>query len=164
MPQAEAAASEFINKINNLKESYGARPAVAVFYEIWHVPLLTVSGAHVISDVIALCGGRNVFAGLPALTPAVALEAVAAARPEALLGGGSAGGESGFTAQWRAVPLAALRALPALYVPPDEIQRPTPRLARGARTVCEHLERVRALRGDPPPAPRRATVSSRTGP
>jgi hypothetical protein len=30
---------------------------------IWHEPLMTVSGRHMINDVIQLCGGSNVFAG-----------------------------------------------------------------------------------------------------
>ena len=69
-----------------------------VFYQIWHKPLLTVNGAHMISDVIALCGGENVFADVNQLTPSVTLEAVIAAKPEVILGGGSAGGEKEFAA------------------------------------------------------------------
>ncbi|MCP1315962.1 cobalamin-binding protein, partial [Halomonas sp. 707D7] len=30
------------------------------------------------------------------------------------------------------------------FVPPSLIQRPTPRLAEGARLLCEHIERARA--------------------
>ena len=57
---------------------------------------MTVSGAHMISDVIALCGGENVFADVAQLTPTVSLEAIIAAQPEVILGGGSAGGEKAF--------------------------------------------------------------------
>ncbi len=35
---------------------------VRVFYQVWAAPLMTLSGRHVISEAIALCGGRNVFA------------------------------------------------------------------------------------------------------
>jgi iron complex transport system substrate-binding protein len=104
---------------------------------------MTVSGAHLISDVIALCGGENVFADVSQLTPTVSLEAVIAARPEALVGGGSAGGEKAFIAQWRASAVPALRDLPAYYVHPDGIQQATPRIVEGARTVCAVLEQVR---------------------
>lgn len=44
---------------------------VSVFYEIWHMPLMTVNGRHVIGDVIRLCGGENVFAGVPMLATVV---------------------------------------------------------------------------------------------
>ena len=141
---AEQASDKFYNEINGLRKHYGGRPPLRVFYEIWHRPLLTINGNHIISDVIALCGGRNVFAGAPALTPQVSTEAVLAARPDVILGGGSAGGEKEFVAEWRASAVEALRDLPRFYVDPDEIQRQTPRIVGGARAICEDLEKVRA--------------------
>jgi iron complex transport system substrate-binding protein len=143
---AERASDEFNKQINALREYYGGRAPLRVFYEIWHRPLLTVNGRHIISDVITLCGGRNVFAGAPALTPLVSTEAVLAARPDVILGGGSAGGEEEFAAQWRASAIKALRDLPRFYVDPDEIQRQTPRIVGGARAICEDLEQVRMNR------------------
>ncbi|MEK6592937.1 MAG: cobalamin-binding protein [Pseudomonadota bacterium] len=144
--EAEQEALVFINKISMLRKLHEGKPPVRVFYEIWHQPLLTVNGAHLISDVVALCGGRNVFAHVPALTPAVSLEAVLAAQPEAILGGSSAGGEREFIAQWRKVAVDGLRSTPAFYVAPDSIQRQTPRIAEGAAVICEHLDKVRAKR------------------
>ena len=73
-----------------------------MFYEIWHEPLMTVSGQHLISDVIALCGGVNVFAATPVLTPIVSLESVIAARPDVVLGGSSATTPEEFAAPWTA--------------------------------------------------------------
>ncbi len=144
--QAEHEVDKFINKINNLRKSHEGSSAVRVFYEIWHRPLLTVNGAHLISDVIALCGGQNVFAHAPALTPEVSLEAVLAARPSVILGGSSAGGENEFTKRWGAVAVPQLRSMPAFYLAPDLIQRQTPRIAEGAAIVCGHLDRVRKAR------------------
>lgn len=144
--EAEREVLKFNNKINELRKMHEGKPPLRVFYEIWHRPLLTVNGAHLISDVIALCGGRNVFAHAPALTPAVSLEAVLAAQPEVILGGSSAGGEQEFIAQWRAVAVHKLRTTPTLYIAPDSIQRQTPRIAEGAAAICEHLEKVRAQR------------------
>jgi iron complex transport system substrate-binding protein len=140
---ADAAADAFERELDTLRARYSTRAQVPVFYEIWHRPLLTVNGAHLISDVIALCGGRNVFAGAPVLTPAVSLEAVVAARPRVVLGGSSATRAEEFAAAWRDMPVDALRQIPVRYVPPDLIQRQTPRIAQGARVVCEHLDEVR---------------------
>lgn len=144
--EAEQEALKFINKISMLRKIHERKPPVRVFYEIWHRPLLTVNGEHLISDVIALCGGRNVFAHVPALTPAVSLEAVLAARPEVILGGSSAGGEREFIAQWRAVAVRQLHSTPAFYIAPDLIQRQTPRITDGAAAICERLDKVRAQR------------------
>jgi len=143
--QAEAmrAADALERELRALRSRYGAGRRIRVFYEIWHRPLLTVNGQHLISEVIELCGGTNVFSGVPALTPTVSMEAVLAARPEVILGGSSAMRPEDLAAQWRAAPISALRELPALYVPADLIQRQTPRVIQGARVVCQHLETVR---------------------
>lgn len=124
--------------------NYSGAP-VRVFYEIWPRPLMTINAAHIISDVIALCGGVNVFGPLRPLTPQISREALLAARPEVVLGGSSAEGASGFIARWAGLP-PPLGAIPIHYIPPDLIQRPTPRLLEGARLVCAHLDAVRAAR------------------
>jgi iron complex transport system substrate-binding protein len=144
--RAEASAAAFEAELQALRARYGARAPVRVFYEIWHRPLLTVNGEHIISDVIALCGGRNVFADTQVLTPAVSLEAVLHARPELILGGGSAMRPGELASEWHRLRPAALRDVPVRFVPPDIIQRQTPRMARGARIVCEHIDEVRRSR------------------
>jgi iron complex transport system substrate-binding protein len=140
---AGRAALAFEAEIAALRGRYAGRTPVRVFYEIWHRPLLTVSGEHMISDVIALCGGVNVFAGVPVLTPSVSMESVVAARPQAILGGSSSATPGQFVAQWRGHAVAALRGVPAFHVAPDEIQRATPRILTGARAICRHLDEVR---------------------
>jgi len=142
-PAAAKAATAFEREIHALRSRYAGARKVRVFYQIWHKPLLTVNGAHVISDVIALCGGENVFADVAQLTPNVSLEAVIAAKPEVIMGGGSAGGEQSFIAQWRETAVEPLRGLPAHYINPDHIQRQTPRIVEGARAVCTALAQVR---------------------
>ena len=145
-PNAEKAAGGFEREIEALRKRYASARTVRVFYEIWRKPLMTVSGAHLISDVIALCGGENVFADIAQLTATVSLEAVIAAKPDVILGGGSAGGAKEFTAEWRASAVTPLRELPAYYVDPDRIQQATPRIVEGARAVCSALELVRGNR------------------
>lgn len=144
--EAEQAASRFEQEIEGLRRRHRAERKVRVFYEIWRKPLMTVSGAHLISDVIALCGGENVFSDVAQLTPTVSLEAVIAAKPGVILGGGSAGGEQAFIAQWRDSAPQPLRDLPAYYINPYFIQQATPRIVEGARAVCSALEQVRINR------------------
>jgi iron complex transport system substrate-binding protein len=149
----ERAAGAFERELRELREqpdsrgrgqgSPGARQPLRVFYEIWHQPLLTVNGAHMISDAIALCGGVNVFSHLPVLTPAVTLEAVLAARPHIILGGGSANGEAEFLTRWRNVRVAGLRSVASRYVAPDAIQRQSPRIVEGIRAICAALQAAR---------------------
>ena len=140
---AERSAQSFERDLATVRSRYQNLPPLRVFYQIWDRPLLTINGKHLISDVIEVCGGRNVFADAPVLTPSVSLEAVLAARPDVIVGGSSAGGADRLMRQWREAPVAALRAMPARYVPADLIQRQTPRVLEGARIVCEHLDQVR---------------------
>jgi len=140
---AGRVATEFKREIAALRGRYSNARRVRVFYLIWHKPLLTVNGAHMISDVIALCGGENVFADVAQLTPNVSLEAVIAAKPEVILGGASADGEKEFAERWRASSVPPLAGLPTRYISPDTIQRQTPRIVEGAKAVCSALEDAR---------------------
>jgi iron complex transport system substrate-binding protein len=140
---AGAMADGFERDIATLRKQHASRPPVRVYYEIWHRPLLTVNGNHIINDVIEICGGRNVFANARTLTPAVTEEAVIAARPDAILGGGSRSGPEEFSAHWKSGNWALLGGVEAYYVVPDTIQRPTTRLIEGARSICAHLEQAR---------------------
>lgn len=142
-PEAERAAAEFEAEIRALHERFAKAQRVRVFYALWRKPLQTVGGAHFISDVISLCGGENVFASLRPLTAPVAVEAVIAAKPQAVLGGSDPAGGDAFAAEWRAAAYEPLQKLPAYYVNPDLIQRPGPRIADGARAVCGALEQAR---------------------
>jgi iron complex transport system substrate-binding protein len=144
---AGRSADEFERRLASLRERYAARSDVRVFYEIWHEPLMTVNGEHMISDVIRLCGGSNVFATVPVLTPVVSVESVLAARPEVVLGGGSSVTAAEFALQWaRYRSFAALRDIRVAFVNPDWLQRQTPRIIEGARAVCERLEEERVRR------------------
>lgn len=139
------AAAAFERGLGELRAAKRQGRPLRVFYEIWPSPLMTVSDGHVISEIIALCGGINVFGGLQPLTPEVSIEALLAARPHVVLGGSSAETPSAQAARWAARP-PPLSSLPVRYIEPDLIQRPAPRLLDGARQVCAHLDSVRAER------------------
>lgn len=145
LPQSKDTRAAFDAGLRDLRTRRYRGAAVRVFYEIWPKPLMTVNGTHIISDVIALCGGVNIFAASRPLTPEISREALLAAQPEVALGGSSAETAAGFTARWTSLP-PPLNAVPAHYIPADLIQRPTPRLLEGARLVCAHLDAVRAGR------------------
>ena len=63
---ARRVAADFRQRLAALRQRYSARPNVAVFYQTWNRPLLTVGGSQIISDVIRLCGATNLFARLAA--------------------------------------------------------------------------------------------------
>ena len=147
-PAANAAATAFRERHATLAARYSRQPSVAVFYQIWKQPLMTVNGKQIISDAIRLCGGRNVFAQLPILAPTVTVEAVIAANPEAIVASGMGDSRPEWLDDWRRwSTLAAVAGDNLFFIPPDLIQRHTPRILDGAETLCTHLETVRARRG-----------------
>lgn len=146
VPVARRAAQAFRARRADLQRKYGGRPPVRLFYQIWNQPLMTVNGAHVISDVIRLCGGVNVFAGQPLPAPSVDPEAVLRADPEVIVASGMADERPGWLDDWRRYPLLAVQRGNLFFIPPDLLQRHTPRLLDGAERLCRALDTARARR------------------
>lgn len=140
-----AARKAFDGGLRDLRSRRNEGVPVRVFYEIWDRPLMTVNRTHLISEVISLCGGSNVFGDLRPLTPEVTREALLAARPEVVLGGSSADTPAAFAARWAALP-PPFNNWPVRHLPADLMQRPTPRILDGARQVCAHLDGIRQAR------------------
>jgi iron complex transport system substrate-binding protein len=148
----EASAASFEDEVRALGARYRGRPAVGVFYQVWDRPMVTVNGKHLINDIIELCGGRNVFAALPELAPAVDIEAVLRADPEAIVASGADAARPPWLDDWRRWRTLTAVARGNLFdVPPELVQRQTPRILEGAVRVCEALETARRRR----PAPTR---------
>jgi len=144
--QADEAAAEYLRRLAALRAAHASDPPVTVFFEISETPLYTVNDRHPISEVIRLCGGRNVFADLGELAPAVGIESVLARDPQVIL---AADDEPRALEYWRRWPrLAAVRAGNLYTVSSDRISRATVRLLDGAEQVCELLAEARARRHD----------------
>ena len=141
---ANRQASLFERRYKALQQRYSQQESVRVFYQIWDRPLMTVNGEHLISDVIRLCGGRNVFAGLPALAPQITIEAVLAADPDVIVVGSEGEGSSPLLkAWWRWSELAAVENRQLFSIPRELMVRHTPRILEGAERLCRILDGVR---------------------
>jgi iron complex transport system substrate-binding protein len=144
---AVAAASRFRDEVARLRARHAGRPVLDVFIELDHRPLFTVTGRHLISEMVSVCGGRNVFAALPGLAPSVDLEAVIAARPDTIL---YTGPETDPASLWRGWPgVPAVRDGNVLRVPGDLVSRATPRVVAGIEAICAALDGARARRAQP---------------
>jgi len=145
---AEAAAHEFRADYRQLIHDYSGRTPVRTFYQIWDQPLITVNGAHLISQLITLCGGENIFAALGTLAPVVNREAVLAADPQIIVASGQARERPDWLERWQAWPqVSAVRNQQLYVIDPDLIQRQAPRILRGAKIMCGQIEQARqALR------------------
>jgi len=120
--------------------------------------LMTLNREHLVSDVIALCGGRNVFGHLQQLVPMLSIESVVAANPEVMLAAREAPGNGGglkrdpmstsFAAWARYSRLTAVSRRWLYTLPGDDISRQGPRIVQGAQAVCDALDQVRMERPD----------------
>ena len=144
---ADAAATAFLGQLAALRARYTQQPTVTVFYQVWDPPLMTVGAEHLISQVIELCGGRSVFSMHGNLAPTVSREAVLAANPEVIIASGIDAHRPAWLDDWRAWPsVTAVRRDNLFDIPPDFIQRHTPRLLVGAQRLCDALAVARQRR------------------
>jgi iron complex transport system substrate-binding protein len=141
---AARAAAAFRARISALDSRERGAAKLAVFYEIWHQPLYTVGGGHLITAAIRLCGGENVFEALAAPAPAVGIEDVLAARPEAIIAGTDNAVRPAWLDEWRQwgeLPAVARGNL--FVVDANLLHRAGPRFAAGAEQLCAALDRAR---------------------
>ncbi len=152
---AGPAAAALRERLAALRKRHAIEPPVRVFYQVWSSPLMTISGRQIVSEVIELCGGRNVFAGLAPLVPQVAVESVLAADPEAIFTADERGNtallrrdlDAPAFAAWRRYPrLSAVQGRWLYVLNGDAISRQGPRIVDGASAVCGALGEVRRER------------------
>jgi len=141
---AGPAAGRFRSRLAALRRRGHGASAVRVFYEIWHQPLYTIGGAHLITAAIELCGGENVFRRLSLPAPSVSIEAVLAARPSAIIAGTDGAIRPPWLDDWRRWPdLPAVRAYNLFVVDANMLHRAGPRFVDGAEALCAVIDRAR---------------------
>lgn len=142
---ADMAAQAFETRLDTLRARYAEQRPLRVFYQIAAHPLMTVNGTHLISALLAMCGGRNIFADLNPLAPAVSTEAVLGADPDVIIAGTWQGEPDTAFDTWKRWPqMSAVRNGALFTVPADEVHRATPRILDGAQMICVQMDRVRA--------------------
>lgn len=144
---ARKAAAHYRARIAALGARYGKRAPVTVFYQVWDQPLYTLNDAQIASDIIRLCGGRNVFGELKTVAPQVGVEAVVARDPEVILAGRRYDPANPGLTLWQAYGgMTAVKRNNLFTVDGDLLSRPGPRTAEGAARLCEQLETARSRR------------------
>ena len=131
----EEQALAFEAKLNALRvQPRPQKPPLKVFYQIWDRPLMTLGGQHWISDALALCGARNVFADLRGLSPVVSREAVLRRAPSLIISGSDA---PDVRRSWQAFSqVPAVKDQAYLQIDADLLHRPSPRLVDGVAELC----------------------------
>ncbi|MBS1190820.1 MAG: Periplasmic binding protein [Rhodocyclaceae bacterium] len=144
---ARSAADHFRARLAGLRKANAGKPAVRVFYQVWKNPLVTVGGPQIISDAIRLCGGENVFGNINQMAPAVSVEAVLEANPEAIVATGMGDAQPAWLDDWKKWSrLTAVKRGNLFHINPDIMQRHTPRILDGTEKLCAALDLARSRR------------------
>ena len=142
---ADDAARRYRADLAELRVRYAGRARLKVFYQVWDRPLYTLAGEHVVSEMISLCGGDNIFADVTTLAPIVDREGVLARDPDVILIGAAGPDGSAQAADWNRFPnLRAVRNQHVFVVDPSLVGRMAPRILDGVREVCSAVEKARA--------------------
>lgn len=142
--QGVAQSQRFYQRLATLRAEFSALEPVSVYYQLWNEPQMTVNDEHLISDVIRLCGGKNIFAEAIPLIPKVSVESVLRGSPEVIVATGMAGERPAWLDDWRkwsSIPAVENEQL--YHINPDLLHRHSPRILDGAEQLCAVLDRAR---------------------
>ena len=138
---AKQVADHFSYQLKQIRAKYQTKKPLTVFYQIGSYSLITINKESWINEVITLCGGRNIFAEAHFIAPEVNWESVVAASPDVIV---SDAGNEEWTkrwAKWSIIPAVKNHFL--FTLPPDLIERASPRILLGTMQLCELLQKVR---------------------
>jgi iron complex transport system substrate-binding protein len=155
--RARPEAARLRAELARLASAYRGRPPIDVFYQISPRPLMTLNGRHFVSDALALCGGRNVFANAPIIAPEVDAEAVLAADPQVIIAASGDPADKSWQAFWlRFGQLRAVRDGNLMAISAEQMHRHGPRAIASTAKLCELLDEARRRSG-PHSGPRAAS-------
>ncbi|MEC8995987.1 MAG: cobalamin-binding protein [Pseudomonadota bacterium] len=144
---AEETINGFRQKLKALHNQFSHQSPVTTFYQVWDVPLITAGGNELIDDIIRLCGGHNVFANIKRVAPKVSREAVLERNPEVIIASGMDIERPEWLDDWLRWPsINAVANNNLFFVPPELVQRHTPRALLGAAQICSQLDQARQPR------------------
>jgi iron complex transport system substrate-binding protein len=137
------SAAAFKSRFDLLKSTYSSvKEPSRVFIQIWDNPVMSVSGKHLISKVITLCGGENIFTQYPGLTLNPDVETVLQNDPQVIIATGMAETGQQWLTRWKQWDyLDAVKNQRLYSVNPDLLVRHTPRILDGMEEVCDLLSK-----------------------
>ena len=148
--RAQEVADNYLKELDVTRNRYRSASKVSSFYQVWNSPLQTISGDHIISNAIEICGGVNIYANEFAVAPIINIESVLERDPSAIIASGMSSARPDWLNEWLQWPsMTAVEQGNLFFVNPDYIQRHTIRLLQGIESICTQLEQVRHRRDEP---------------
>jgi iron complex transport system substrate-binding protein len=146
--KTQIQAMELRQRLTDLTRNYEDEQVLDYFYQIGSAPLFTITGKHLISRSLELCGGHNIFSDEPGLAFQVSHESVIVADPDALFAPAQEDASNPL-ADWLEWPAMQAVGQQALYLlPADPVSRATPRFLDSLELACKLLHQLREQRDD----------------
>ncbi|CAM4361062.1 cobalamin-binding protein [Pseudoalteromonas ostreae] len=138
---AEQAALEFEQKIAVIKAKQQGKSKVAVFYQLWAEPMMTVGKNTWINQLIDICQGRNVFANSRTDYPQISIENVVVAKPEVIILPDEKSQKPQAVIDWSLWPeVPAVKQHQFISVNADLLHRFTTRMLDGLADMCTKID------------------------
>jgi len=142
--EADVAARAVEARLAQLQTRYAGLRPVSVLLQVWNHPVYTIGGAQILTDVLRVCGARNVFADLPDLGPAVTVEAVIARDPQLIIAAGADASAASWLADWRKFEqLSAVRSANLITFADPRLSRPGPSVLGATEALCRTIDAAR---------------------
>jgi iron complex transport system substrate-binding protein len=139
---AERQARVLEERLRALRASYAGGAHPSVLLQVWNRPIYTVGGKQLMSDALAICGARNVFADLSEASPVVDTEAVIARDPDIIIAAAPPGEGAAWLEDWRRFPaLKAVRNGRLLVFEDQALSRLGPSVIDATDALCRALAR-----------------------
>jgi iron complex transport system substrate-binding protein len=134
-------AARMERRIDAVEQRVRELPRLRVFYVLQTGPLITAGRNTFINDLIILAGGSSISGGETADYPQFSRETVVARRPEVIVAPSSHGAELVKEADLRRdfATTPAIRANRIVWLNPDLVDRPGPRIVEGLEKLAEGL-------------------------
>ena len=136
----------FNRRLKQLQSLYRDREILRVYYEVWNKPLVTINGKHLISSVMRLCSGKNIFSDALPMAPRISVETVVRRDPHVIIASGHGDQRPDWLDEWHQWPsITAVKQGRLYFIPPDLLQRHTVRNLDGAERMCEFLDAAESI-------------------
>jgi len=142
--QAEDVAKKFEDELESITQQYQHRTPIRTFYQLWSKPLMTISKNSWINQFITRCGGINVFNDAENPYPKISTENVLLSNAQVILipdDNQTRSHELFDWQHWKVLP--AVQNKQIYYPNAKVLHRPTPRVLKPMKEVCEFINNAR---------------------
>lgn len=145
---AQEVAKKFQANLKKIEVDNQRKSPISVFYQAWPTPVMTINGKHLISDMIKVCGGKQIFENEKILVPTVSIEAVIERNPEVVITASEfTNSSTNNDLIWKKYPNMQVNKINGyLNVNGDLITRPTSRAILATQQICFFLDQIREKR------------------